>query len=108
MAAGELRAVVSPVSVVELLVGPDREGSQRKVKAAREFVEGLPHGEIDPVDLAVAAAAAPLRARGMRMPDALILATALVADAEAVTTNDRRLRSHRVERLGILLLEDYL
>lgn len=96
------------MSVVEFLVGPHGEGSKRKVKAAREFVEGLPHGEIGPVDLAGAAAAAPLRARGIRMPDVLILATALVADAEAIITNDRRPRSHRVGRLRILLLDDYL
>ncbi len=108
MAAGRLRAVISTVSLVELLVGPHSEGSKRKVKAAREFVEGLPHGDIGPVDLAVAAAAAPLRARGIRMPDALILATALVAEADAVITNDRRLKSPQAGRLRVFLLDDYL
>jgi predicted nucleic acid-binding protein len=108
MAAGQLQAVISTVSVVELLVGPHREGSKRKVKAAREFVEALPQGAISSIDLVVAAAAAPLRARGVRMPDALILATAVVAEADAVITNDRRLKSPQAGIFRIFLLDDYL
>jgi predicted nucleic acid-binding protein len=42
------------------------------------------------------------------MPDALILATALVAEADAVITNDRRLKSPQAGRLRVFLLDDYL
>lgn len=108
LAAGELQAVISAVSVVELLVGPHREGAKRKVRAVREFVDELPNAVIAPVDLAVADAAAPLRASGLRMPDALILATALVARTDAVLTNDRRLKPSRGGKPRLLLLDDYL
>lgn len=108
LASGELQAGISAVSVVELLVGPHRQGARRKVQAAREFVEELPNTVIVPVDLVVADAAAPLRARGLRMPDALILASALVAGADAVLTNDRRLKSPQAGKLQIFLLDDFL
>lgn len=64
---------------------------------SREIVDGLVDDarvEIQPVDRATARSAADLRARhrGLRLPDALALASALQHDAELLTFDRRLLR----------------
>ena len=58
------------------------------------------------VDETVAGRAADLRARyNLRTPDALHIATALVAGCDAVLTNDLRLK--RVVEVRVLALDDH-
>jgi predicted nucleic acid-binding protein len=71
------------------LVHPARAGRERE---ARRLIAGLEIA-VDPVDEAVAVAAARLRARhgsALRMPDALVLAYADVRKAQRVLTADAR------------------
>jgi predicted nucleic acid-binding protein len=92
-----------PASVLaEVLVGAarrnDAELEARRNLAVAAF--GPPH----PVDEAVAVTAARWRARhrALRVPDALVFATADVASADAVLTGDKRWQGidPRVEVLG--------
>ena len=56
----------------------------------------------------IAREAARLRAGyGLRVPDALLLATALREDAQAFLTNDTRLRRLKAEGLTVMVLADY-
>jgi predicted nucleic acid-binding protein len=56
----------------------------------------------------IAQEAAQLRAGyGLRVPDALLLATALHEDAQAFLTNDTRLRRLKAEGLTVMVLADY-
>lgn len=85
-------------ALAEALVHPVRAGKERE---ARRLITGLEIA-VDPVDEAVAVAAARLRAahgRALRMPDALVLAYAEVRKAKSVLTADSRWTawSHRVE-----------
>lgn len=75
----------------ELMVEPFRRGAQA-VETAQAALDALTV-RIEPATTAVATAAAELRARHgrrLRLPDALVLATALVARSDRVLTTDAR------------------
>ena len=77
-------------AMVECLVGPARRGDEA-VATVRAFIDQLPI-EVVPLDEDVAVAAAMLRARHrtLRLPDALVIATARVRGADRLVTTDRR------------------
>ncbi|WP_250281040.1 type II toxin-antitoxin system VapC family toxin [Frankia sp. CiP1_Cm_nod2] len=80
-----------PATVLaELLVGAARR-SEEEVATRRRLTTAA-FGPPYPVDEAVAVAAALRRARhqSLRLPDALVLATADVVDADTILTGDRR------------------
>ena len=73
----------------ECLVAPARSGRDA-MRAIDEFLADLP-AEVEPITRQVASRAALLRAkhgRRLRLPDALVLATALHLRAERVLTTD--------------------
>ena len=89
--APEQRLVVSVVTYAEVLTGA-RLGHHNENDVAG-FFRGLLSAVL-PVDVAVADAAADLRSRfkSLRMPDALILATAETdPDVDLIVTGDQRL-----------------
>lgn len=82
--------LVLPSSVyAEVLVGPFRSGVQA-VRAVDELVDRVPFA-VEPLSRPIAAAAARVRAKHpkVRLPDALVIATALVLDADVLLTTDR-------------------
>lgn len=85
-------AVVIPTSAyAEVLVGPSRKGA-RAVEIARGFIVRFPI-EVVALDRGVAERAALLRARHggrLKLPDALVVATAIEMEADVVITTDRR------------------
>ena len=73
----------------ESLVGPARRGRDA-VRVVDEFLADLP-AEVEPITPQVATRAAQLRARHgrrLRLPDALVVATALHLRAERLVTTD--------------------
>lgn len=109
IAAGAPTAVLSTISVTELLVKPFAEERRDLVAACERFVLALPNAAIVPPSYAVAKEAARLRARyGVRTPDALLVATALRERAGAFLTNDVRLRKLAAEGIAVIVLEDYV
>lgn len=83
--------LAAPASAVaETMVGPARRGPDA-LATVEEFLERLPV-EVVPLDLAVARVAAELSAahgKRLRLPDALVVATARCAQADALVTTDR-------------------
>jgi predicted nucleic acid-binding protein len=80
--------VVLPASAyAEILVEPAASGT-RAVKRAKRVLQAFPM-HVEPITQEIAERAAILRAR-LRLPDALVVATADVLDADAVLTADRR------------------
>ena len=109
IAEGSPSAVLSTISVTELLVEPFAGGQQDRVLAVERFVLSLPGTALVPPNYTTAKEAARLRARyGIRTPDALLLATALAEKAEAFVTNDTRLRRLKGEGIAIMVLDDYV
>ncbi|MGE0135778.1 MAG: type II toxin-antitoxin system VapC family toxin [Dehalococcoidia bacterium] len=89
-AAGDSLALAAS-AYAEVLVGPSRRGDA-EVEQLRAFVGRFPV-RVVPLNEAIAEAAAVLRARHgsrLRLPDALVIATAVVLDADVILTTDRR------------------
>lgn len=84
------RIAIPASAYSEALVNPARSGP-KAFDAMREFVAQLPMGVIS-LDAAIAEAAARLRQRhaALRLPDALVVATAIHIDADVLVTTDRR------------------
>jgi predicted nucleic acid-binding protein len=86
---GRNPAVVSMISVMEVLVRPLRVGATGPYQHLIEFLSHFPNLRPMPVDLAVAQEAASLRAAfRLSTADALIVATGIVAQVHHLVTND--------------------
>ena len=100
--AGDQLALASS-AFAECLVGPARAGAAA-VRTVRNLVDRLPIAVI-PLDVEIAVAAARLRAahRTLRLPDALVIATAIEGAADLLLTTDRRWPSARALKLPATL-----
>lgn len=83
------RLVLPASAFAEVLVGPSRRGREA-IAAVRDLVDRVPVA-IEPLDIEIALAAAALRARhrSLKLPDALVIATASHLQAEHLVTTDR-------------------
>lgn len=84
------RLTIAASALAEALVAPSRAGP-RAVNAVVDFAERLPL-EVAPLTVAIAVLAARLRARHgakLKLPDALVVATAIHLDADILVTTDR-------------------
>jgi len=89
VATGRNSASLSMVTVEEILVRPFRSGAAA-VARAEGFLRHFGDMRLIDVDYDVAREAARIRSEaGLRTPDALILASAVVAGVDMLVTNDR-------------------
>lgn len=104
-------AVISSVTVSEVLVGPLRRLGVVP-ESFKAFLLDFPGLETRSADFLVAAEAADIRAKtGMALPDAFIAATATLTSSPWLITNDRTLREQlaRLEwSTTVVLLSDVL
>ena len=92
---GENRGVISTVTVSEILTGFYAKGDEEGAAKMRGLLKDLSISglEIVPVTFEIADLAARLRAkRGGRLPDSIIVATALTQSAELLISQDRDLK----------------
>ncbi len=102
----EFRAVTSIVTLIELTSHPIRLNRQDLVKTYTRALLNSPSVTAYPLDIPIAQKAAELRAKfNLRTPDAIQLATAIVAKAEAFITNDERLK--KVEEIPVLIVAEF-
>jgi predicted nucleic acid-binding protein len=88
-ASGQFALVASVVTEAEVRVRPEATGDQAALAAIDEFFQRFPGLTVMPVDRAVARRAAQIRAeQRLRLPDALIVATAQLAACVAIVGND--------------------
>jgi predicted nucleic acid-binding protein len=108
MRDGLQRAVVSSLAISELLVPRFRIGDQNGARAMENRTYALPNLAVLPVERATAVRAAELRAEyGLRLVDAIHLATAILAGADGFLTNDRQfLRA--ADALPIFVIDDLI
>lgn len=107
LSGGAVRLVVSVLTAAEVLAGPYRDRDAAKVERVSDFLTGMPATRLADLTLAVADRAAWLRAYGLKMPDALVMGTALVYGAGVVVTNDPVFRRPFPGAPRVLLLDDY-
>jgi predicted nucleic acid-binding protein len=97
--------VTSLITYMELLVLPIRKRQTSLAGKYRDFLTNSDQISLRPLDLAVADAAVELRAaHGLKVPDAVQLATAKVSGADCIVTNDRDWRG--VTGMPIVCVDD--
>ncbi len=109
---GRNQAIVSMVTVMELLVRPLRIGARAPYRHVLDFLTHFPNLLLVEIDLAIAQEAASQRAANrFSAPDALIVATGLITQVGHLVTNDNqwgaRLRPVS-QRLKVCCLNDHL
>ena len=103
--AGHVAGVASTLALAEVLVQPLRARNNQLADQYEQVVANSHFFRLEPITTTVARTAADLRARHqLRIPDALHIATALVAGCDAFLTNDGDLR--RVTELPVLFLDE--
>ncbi len=96
-------AVTSTVTMTELLVHPYRAGDETAVNQCFALLSAFPNLEWVAPDLAIADAAARIRAQyRIRTPDALQVATAIRGGATALLTNDADIARATEIEVGVL------
>ncbi|MGH2354573.1 MAG: type II toxin-antitoxin system VapC family toxin [Chloroflexota bacterium] len=92
---GRLTAIASTLLVAELLVLPYRQQRHDVADRYVNYLQTYPNLALVPPGVAICRRAAELRGghEGMRLPDAIHLATAIEGGASAFITNDHRLPS---------------
>ena len=100
LSQGKLAGLTSTISLIETLSYPL---PAQVVKKITEAFFNIPNLEIVDVDHVIGIEAAKIRREyGFRLPDSIQLATALLHKAQALITNDKRLKKFR--QLKIILL----
>jgi predicted nucleic acid-binding protein len=87
---GRIRAMVTPITVAEVVSGPLRVGREALVERYRRTITQNPGWDIRDIDADIAVLAARLRLRhALKLPDAFQLAVALEEGCYALVTHDR-------------------
>ena len=109
LAKGELEAVLSTVSIAELLTKPFKEGRDNQIAVFEAFVLSLPQTRLSVPTYTIAKQAARLRGQyGIRTPDALLFSTAQAERCDAFLTNDIRLRKLEAEGVAVIILSEFV
>lgn len=86
-AAGDIAFAVTTVTIAEVMTGPLKAGAEA---VARRYRAALETWQVVDCTADIAESAARLRVRyGLKLPDAIQLASALAINADAVVTHDR-------------------
>ncbi len=99
--------LTSVLTIAEVATGPYRDEKPSLAIAHAARIRMIGNLQVRDVDSDIAQAAARIRARyGVRLPDAIHLATAVQSDADVFITNDRRLQ--QFTELRVRLLSDFV
>ena len=107
MTEGALTGVASALMLMETLVRPYRVGNAPLAAQYEAFLTGSRGFRLEEITINVLRAATQLRAaHNIKTPDAIHLATALMATCPVYLTNDRKLPS--IPGIRILQVKSYL
>ncbi|MDZ7662837.1 type II toxin-antitoxin system VapC family toxin [Thiohalophilus sp.] len=91
--AGRLRGVVSVVTLAELLAGPLRNGDEILADRYYQSLSSSSHWQVQEMNASLAFTAARIRIRyGLKLPDAIQVATAIYTNSAALVVHDRDFR----------------
>ncbi len=106
--AGQLAALTTTVTLAEILTAPAKVGDRQALQDYELYLTRFPNLRIVPLDVALARETALVRGEtGLRTPDAIQVAAARLAGADAILTNDRRWAG-RVDRPAVVVLEEWV
>jgi len=84
------RGIVTPVTLAEIMAGPLRHGRHGLAEQYRLLLTSGPRFQLRALDADLAVFAARLRVEhGLKLPDAIQLATAITEGCDALVTHDR-------------------
>jgi predicted nucleic acid-binding protein len=108
IAEGRMRALTSGISLLETLVVPMRVQNVQLAKQYAKLMLESPGLTLLELNLSLLYQAAAIRAKwGIKTPDALQLAAAVIGNCSTFLTNDRRLPSC-VEGVKVMQLGDFV
>ena len=97
----------SVITLLEVLVLPMRENEHKLVEEYQNILCNSPSIDIIDLTIDIAIKAASLRAKyGLKTPDSIQVATALIASSEYFLTNDIRLKA--ISEIKILILDEII
>jgi len=104
-----LKITLSVISEAELLVKPYRENNSAVVEAVNFFLEEFPNLKLSPLNREISRQAAKIRAEsGLRLPDAMIVATAINNHCDLFLGNDIELMQKASSYLPTIILSEYI
>jgi predicted nucleic acid-binding protein len=87
---GRIRAIVTPITVAEVVTGPLKAKREALAERYRRTITQNPGWDVRDIDADIAVLAARLRLRhALKLPDAFQLAVALEEGCSALVTHDR-------------------
>ncbi|MCA9532751.1 MAG: PIN domain-containing protein [Myxococcales bacterium] len=87
---GRIRALVTPITIAEVVTGPLKAGKDALAERYRRALTQNPGWTLRSIDADIAVLAARLRVRhALKLPDAMQLAVALETGCHALVTHDR-------------------
>lgn len=102
--AGEVSGVMSSLVFAELLVPAFRAGKSKLADKIVRILSHFPNLKVIPVSTEISISAARLRAEhGLRTPDSIHAATAMLADATGIISNDKDLLKMANAGLEVIL-----
>jgi uncharacterized protein len=105
LSTGQIKAVTSELTLLEVLIKPLKAGDVTTATIFRTVLRHTPDVQMLPITQVVLEEAARLRAvLGLKTPDALHAATALLNDCTLFVTNDNVFR--RVSGLSVTVLHE--
>ncbi|MEN6348784.1 MAG: PIN domain-containing protein [Syntrophomonas sp.] len=105
----QLNITFSVISEAELLVKPFREKNSAAIEAVNFFLDEFPNLKISPLNREIGRQAAKTRAEsGLRLPDAIILATAINNNCELLLGNDLDFLEKASSYIPVIILNEYL
>ncbi|MFC1712984.1 type II toxin-antitoxin system VapC family toxin [Candidatus Poribacteria bacterium] len=108
LAQGTLEAVLSTISITELLKKPFKEGRDNQIAVFEMFISSLPQTRLIVPTYTIAKQAARLRGQyGLRTPDAILFSTAQTEGCDAFLTNDIRLKKLEAEGVAVVVLSEF-
>ncbi|HOV79016.1 MAG TPA: PIN domain-containing protein [Bacillota bacterium] len=106
---GQMKLNLSVITEAELLVKPYRENNAEAIKAIQFLTDDFPNIEIIPVTRGIAREAARIRSSlGLKLPDSIIIATALESNSDVVIGNDHELLQKQVSCPPYVMLSRYI
>ncbi|MBC7248945.1 MAG: type II toxin-antitoxin system VapC family toxin [Anaerolineae bacterium] len=105
--SNQIAGLITTVTLAEVLTAPAQAGDRRAMWEYELYLTHFPNLRIVPLDVALARETALVQAAtGLRTPDAIQVAAAQLAGADAIVTNDRRWAG-RVTEPTLVMLEEY-
>lgn len=90
---GSIKAVTSILTITEILAGPYKAKDYKLIEEYRSTLLNFPNLTFREMDFYIAIKAAQCRAEyGLKTPDAIQLATAILEEADILITNDLNFR----------------